>query len=639
MSEEDILEQPQSNSHPSDFNDLHVMYGIATVREQIEGGISQQSSAFAVSPHPLENAGQSLGKFSQNDQEFLAGLGVNLTEPPDFQLETYTEEDLMERENTSGGPNTQGQGESNDYERPDFTVDKCLARFMLVEGKTDVWDSFRKKTIKANAFTKMVGKSVAERWQSHLKRKMIDPDAIKIEVDNQGANEISDLISRYVHLEGTLESWDTLHRERVKNAAIREAFPNQFEIWFKSPHRHMIHNTDLIFDPTNSAKPHQINRFTGLEVEAVADPDMPNMLLNRKDAYAKCRSFDDLLRHLCAGEKGAYEWLIRWLAYPLQHKGAKMATSILMHGNIHGAGKSLFFGGIMEKIYTKYHKTLDQRDLESQYNDWADEVLFLLFEEIANNKTKHGMMGFIKHLITGSKLSIHQKFLSSMQQANHMNTVFLSNHTQPLPIEENDRRFLVLYPKSIVSQALLDQVIADLDSNEAIEAFYTTLLQIDLTGFNAHTKPPMTRAKREIIEYTRPGYDTFITQWIAGETDYPHCSCTTMQLYDAYQRWSKITNEHIVSLKRFMGEAKKYHVVSSENQEHWRKPSRPLDKKQTKVIVVGTMPEYEFDKNGQLKKDEDGEPKKVLKMDWLGADIEKFDKALQGDNNDVPHPL
>jgi hypothetical protein len=88
-----------------------------------------------------------------------------------------------------------------------------------------------------------------------------------------------------------------------------------------------------------------------------------------------------------------------------------------------------------------------------------------------------------------------------------------------------------------------------------------------------------------------------------------------------------------------MGEAKKYQVVSSEKQEHWRKPSRPLDKKQTKVIVVGTMPEYEIDKNGQLKKDESGEPKKVLKIDWLGADIEKFDKALQGDNNDVPHPL
>jgi len=631
MSEEVILEQPQSTSHPSDFNDLHVMFGIAAVREQIESGISSQFSAFDAPPHPLETAGQGLGQFSAADQGFLAEESFENAEFSEFELETYTESDLIARENQSGGPEQEGKGEIIDFERPDFTLEKCLARFMLVEGKTDVWDSFKKKSIKATAFTKMVGKSVVLRWQAHIDRKMIDPDALKSEIDKQAAAEIPDLIARYVHLEGTLESWDTVNRERIKNIAVREAYPNQYEIWFKSPHRRMIHHRDLVFDPTNSAKEHQINRFTGLEVEAASDPDAPEMLLNLKDAYLKCQSFIDLLRHLSAGEDIAFGWLIRWLAYPLQHKGAKMASSVLVHGNIHGAGKSLFFGGIMEKVYTKYHKTLDQRDLESQYNDWADEVLFLLFEEIANNKTKHGMMGFIKHLITGSKLSIHQKFLSSMQQANHMNTVFLSNHTQPLPIEENDRRFLVLYPKSTVPKELLARVVADILSPGAIEAFYTALLQIDLTGFDAHTQPPMTRAKREIIEYTRPGYDTFITQWVAGETDYPYCSCTTMQLYAAYQKWSKVTNEHIVSLKRFMGEAKKYGVVSSEKQEHWRKPSATIQKKQSKVIIVGEMPEYTPDKNGDLVK--------TSKMDWLGADIEKFDNALEGENNDVPWPL
>ncbi|WP_151706789.1 primase-helicase family protein [Acinetobacter sp. TUM15064] len=630
MSEEEILEQPQSNSHLSDFNDLHVMSGLAEVRKQIESGIFSQSSAFAVPPNPLNFAGQGLGQFSAADQALLAEEIYHEGVSHEFGLDTYTEADLIERENQSGGPDSEGQGESQEYERPDFTVEKCLSRFELVEGKTDVWDSFRKKIIKSTAFTKMVGKSVAEKWQSHRKRKMIDADTLKVEVDKLEALEINDLLGRYVHLEGTLESWDRLHRERVKNIAIKEAFPNQYDMWFKSPHRSMIHNTDLIFDPTNSHKSHQINRFTGLEVVALSDPDNSDLLMSKKSAYEKCRSFDQLLRHLCDGEPKAYGWLIRWLAYPLQNKGAKMASSILMHGNIHGAGKSLFFGGVMEKVYSKYHKTLDQRDLESQYNDWADEVLFLLFEEIANNKTKHGMMGFIKHLITGSKLSIHQKFLSSMQQANHMNTVFLSNHTQPLPIEENDRRFLVLYPKSIVPQDLLDQVVMDLDDQSVIDAFYTLLLQIDLTGFNAHTKPPMTKAKQEIIAYTLPGYDTFITHWKAGETDYPYCTCTTMQLYEAYQKWCKITNEHVVSLKRFMGEAKKYGVVSTEKQEHWRKPSAIIQAKQTKVIIVGEMPEYTPDRNGDLVK--------TSKIDWLGASIEKFDNALHGDDNEPPFP-
>ena len=79
-----------------------------------------------------------------------------------------------------------------------------------------------------------------------------------------------------------------------------------------------------------------------------------------------------------------------------------------------------------------------------------------------------------------------------------------------------------------------------------------------------------------------------------------------------------------------MGEAKKYGVVSTEKQEHWRKPSAIIQAKQTKVIIVGEMPEYTPDRNGDLVK--------TSKIDWLGASIEKFDNALHGDDNEPPFP-
>ncbi|MHC3125135.1 hypothetical protein NL42_15925 [Acinetobacter sp. GN11] len=606
--------QPQaSSSYPSDFNDLHELVGLSEVRRQIEEKINSSAITPASPRTPPAQASQDLGAMSQKGAEECAQV-IDYKEN-DFHLEFAPPMNETAKENE---PLSKGKGEIIDFERPEFSLEKCLGRFMLVEGKTDIWDDYKKKVIKSLAFTKMVGKSVANRWQAHPKRKMIDADALKKQIDDQNANDATDLLSRFVHLEGTLESWDTVNRERIKNIAIKEAYPNHYEIWAKSPHRRMIRHVDLVFDPTNSTKEHQINIFTGLEVRAIVDTDLPDQLLPLKDAYAKCKSFIHLLRHLCGEEKEAYNWLLRWLAYPLQHKGAKMASSVLMHGNIHGAGKSLFFGGVMSKIYGLYHVTLDQRDLDSQYSDWANNVLFLLFEEISNNKTKHGMMGFIKHLITGSTLSIHQKFLASMRQANHMNCVFLSNHTQPLPIEENDRRFLVLYPKNKMPPDLLAQVAKDLDSKEAIESFYTALLQIDLTGFSEHTQPPMTEAKRDIIEYTKAGYDTFVTQWMSGETSFPYVSCTSMQLYDAYQKWSKRTNEHVVSQKRFMGEAKKYGVVSSPDQKHWRKPRG--ERGQTKVIIVGVPPE-----DAPLQ-------------DWLGEQIDKFDKAFDGGDN-VPMPL
>lgn len=580
---DDNIQQVISSKPLSDFNDLHVLKGLGEVKRQIEHAISTVAPLVVDSPPPFLQTDQTLGQQVENQNN----IGNS-----------------DEAKSTIDKPKRQRKGEIIEFERPEYTLEKCLSRFMLVDGQTDIWDSVENKKIKGTAFTKMVGKAVASKWQSDANRKMIDESEIA-----------KDLIHRYIMLESTQEAWDMVEHERVKLVAVRDAHPNFYDIWYRSYQRRMIHVRHLVFDPTEQAQSPEINTFTGMEIEPLYIDGQK--YLSMSEAMEKCKPFVDLLKHLCSDETEAYSWLVRWLAYPLQYKGAKMASSVLMHGNIHGAGKSLFFGGVMSKIYRKYHITLDQRDLDSSYNEQMEQKLFLLFEEISNNKTKHGMMGFIKNLITGSTLSIHKKFLAAMSQANHMNTVFLSNNQQPLPIEEKDRRFLVIYPKKELSGELLQQVVNALHSQEAIEAFYTMLLQVDFKGFHAHTHPPMTKAKREIIAYTLPGYDTFITEWKSGQLEYPFCTCTANQLYDAYCKWSKRTNEHIVSQRRFMGEAKKYNISSTEAQEHWRIGSK---KGQNKLVVVTEVPA------GQLK------------QDWHGKFIEQFDKALHGVGDDVPYP-
>lgn len=613
---------------PSDFNDLQVIVGLDAVRQQITQAMSRFGQGN--SPAPLDGeADQFMAPAAENwpDRE-QPSFHDEIPSPDDFELDFAPDPEAMP-EPVPAPVASKGQQLKGDGERPGYTLKDCLKRFRLVEGKNDIYDSRKSAVIKTGAFTRLVGKTTALAWMDHPDRKLIDPKALKNELDIARSEEAKDLIARYIHLEGTLESWDTLNHERVKNVTIKEAHPNYYDIWLKSPVRRMIHHRDLVFDPTESVQPPKINMFTGLEVGERLGPD--GNLLPINIARLQCQPFLKLLEHLCDGEPEAYEWLLKWLAYPLQHKGAKMATSVLMHGNIHGAGKSLFFDGVMSRIYTKYHVTLDQRDLESNYNDWAEQRLFLLFEEIANNKTKHGMMGFIKHLITGETLSVHRKFLASMQQANHMNTVFLSNHTQPLPLEEHDRRFLVIYPKKLLPPDLQSWVVKYLQDEAAVDAFYTYLLQVDLGDFGSHTKPPMTQAKRDIITYTKPGYDTFITLWQAGDTEYPHISCTSTQLYQAYCSWSKRTNEHIVSQKRFMGEARKYGVESSAVPMHWRQSSGR--KGQAKMIIVGSIPDViEIrDRAGNVT------PKPILQQDYLGDCVAKFDNALHGDQDNVPY--
>ena len=55
---------------------------------------------------------------------------------------------------------------------------------------------------------------------------------------------------------------------------------------------------------------------------------------------------------MCAKEsdpEALYQWVLRWLAYPIQHPGAKMQTTIVIHGP-QGTGKNMFFEAIVTAI-------------------------------------------------------------------------------------------------------------------------------------------------------------------------------------------------------------------------------------------------------------------------------------------------
>lgn len=121
-----------------------------------------------------------------------------------------------------------------------------------------------------------------------------------------------------------------------------------------------------------------------------------------------CSPVIDLLKHLCGTDTQALDWVLNWLAIPLQNLGTKMDTALIVHGHIQGAGKSLFFDRIMRRIYEQYKLMLGQGQLDSQYNDWVEGKLFCVFEEILQGKERYSQMGMIKQLITGDTVYINK---------------------------------------------------------------------------------------------------------------------------------------------------------------------------------------------------------------------------------------
>jgi len=263
-----------------------------------------------------------------------------------------------------------------------------------------------------------------------------------------------------------------------------------------------------------------------------------------------CDALLELLYWLCSQEENAdevYQWLLKWMAYPLQHPGAKMNSAVIMHGP-QGTGKSTVFQTLGD-IYGDYATILNQRGLEDKFNsDWADSKLFLLAEEVVTRAEMWHIKNELKELVTGEWIRVNPKNLAAYRQRNHMNIVYLSNENQPLPLENDDRRHMVVYTPPKQPESFYDNVYWELEHNNGAARFYHYLLhEVDTGDFHAHKRPPMTQSKQALIDLSLPSEAVFIREWQSGQLEFneqdgplPFCPCTGRQLYTAYKKWAGI---------------------------------------------------------------------------------------------------
>jgi putative DNA primase/helicase len=252
-----------------------------------------------------------------------------------------------------------------------------------------------------------------------------------------------------------------------------------------------------------------------------------------------CSALCDLLAYMCSKEKSAqeiYTWMLRWLAYPLQNPGAKLSTSLVFHGP-QGVGKNLFFESYA-KIYGDYARVIDQEALEDKFNEHYSRKLFLIADEVVARGELFHQKNKLKGITTGNQIRINPKGRTVWYEKNQINLVYLSNEQQPIVLEEDDRRYcVVLTPEKLPLE--IYQTVKNEIANGGIEAFYDYLLQLPLGDFHPHSTPPISDAKRELINISMPSELRFFRDWEAGDTEWPFCPCASSDLYTAYTRYCR----------------------------------------------------------------------------------------------------
>lgn len=187
-------------------------------------------------------------------------------------------------------------------------------------------------------------------------------------------------------------------------------------------------------------------------------------------------------------------------------------------------------------IYGEYGRVIDQKALEDKFNDTFSRKLFLVADEVVARQELYHAKNDLKHLITGTEIRVNPKNVGAYFERNHLNLVFLSNEPVPMVLERDDRRYCVIWTPPKLEQAFYRQVKAEIDAG-GIAALHDYLLNLELGDFDEAALPPLSDAKRELIEVSLDSSERFWREWLRGELPLPVGPVISQQLYEAYRHW------------------------------------------------------------------------------------------------------
>lgn len=355
-------------------------------------------------------------------------------------------------------------------------------------------------------------------------------------------SSLQEMLDNYVIVVGTSDvfckrTWRFMGKEQVRHA--HEAI---YTAWAKDYGVKKLDSDRIVFKPQGE-RAGELNLFKGLPLEA--------------DASKSCQRIVEHLAVLCGGDADLIRWVTCWLAYPIQHPGAKMQTALVVHG-AQGTGKSILFEDVMRAIYGPYLDVVGQYELDSRFTGWASQKLFVVCDEVAAERRNVRVRNRLKMLITGTTIGVEEKNLSRRVEENHMNLVLLSNEDRPVQLEAGDRRYTVVKCDALQPPGYFEAIGTEIAAGGAA-GFLAYLMAYDLGDFNPFTAPHETEAKAKLAVDCAESTERFFAEWFGEMLPVPFCSAATQDVYEAYKLWCFEAGERfeMVTERKFLLELAK----------------------------------------------------------------------------------
>ena len=262
--------------------------------------------------------------------------------------------------------------------------------------------------------------------------------------------------------------------------------------------------------------------------------------------------------------KREYDLIMSWLAWCIQKPKEKLKFALLIQG-IQGTGKS-WLGLLMCKIIgVNNTMTPSNTELHGQFNKWAKKVQLCVINELMSFG-KLELANKFKPLITDPTIRIEEKGLDLYTIKNNMNLLLLTNWGNAIPIESDDRRYLVIRSEmEVQSTAYYDMLFENLGKADQVLSF---LMAYDLSAFKGHGHAPHTADKDAMRETNYDDFechllDLFNNSWPPFHNDLVTIQSIVEAVPDQYKRANKYTNSKVsVFLKKRKAENLGQHRLS-----------------------------------------------------------------------------
>lgn len=481
---------------------------------------------------------------------------------------------------------TQGANDDDFGQLPpqDNLLNKLLENYSAIGQKERAINLKTGETLSRRQLEKIFTKDIVLNWFYHPKQRRLpefEAEMLSKKLILQAKSENTDfanVLKRYIYLDGTTDAYDIKLDDVVSLAAVKAAIPDDFEDWARSESRYICPIKNYVFDPIlppgisffEHEDGHEnvsyINKFNGFDVAFDRLAEMPKETL-LQDMYPKfsgCREILDLIWHLCAGNgevsARVFRWVLCWLACRLRMPHEKPATALVFISEVQGVGKSTFADKILKGLFTQYYRQLDQNALESRFNSSLLFALITVFEEISPSDERMNVIGKLKNMITAETIMVEKKGRDAQEFRDFNAYVINSNDARSIPVESNDRRFMIMHRAEKYSEEAHERLVAEIEKGglvvfaeflHALPLFYQ-----DDTGkwckFTPHSKPIMTPIKRRMIGLNKPSWEAFFDDWREGDIkDLPFVSVASKDLWAVYVWWCDYTKTFKMPQKKF----------------------------------------------------------------------------------------